>query len=352
MAGGVGSRFWPISRAERPKQFLDILGTGKSLLRQTFERYAALCPERNIYVVTGAEHAALAAAELPELEERQILAEPARRNTAPCIAFAGEIIRRRDPEASIIVAPADHLILNEDLFRADINAALAFARDYDALVTIGLKPSRPDTGYGYIQYEGQPVSGQKIYKVKTFTEKPHLDLAKVFVASGDFLWNSGIFVWTLCSITRAFEAHLPDMAALFAEAGPAVGTADERAAFEKVYAACKSESVDYGIMEKAQNVFVVASEFGWSDLGTWGAMYEHSAKDADGNAGLGASTLAYDTSGCVVSAPRGKLVVLRGVRDLIVADAGESLLICRRDDEQQLRDIVPDIRRRFDGKYL
>ncbi|MDD4747980.1 MAG: mannose-1-phosphate guanylyltransferase [Salinivirgaceae bacterium] len=352
MAGGIGSRFWPISRTDKPKQFLDILKTGKTLIQQTFERFEHFCPKENILIVTSSNYEEITLEQLPFISANQVLLEPARRNTAPCIAYANEKIRTLNPNANIIVAPSDHIILNEDKFRDVINRALEFTRTSESLVTIGLRPTRPDTGYGYIQYAFEKSDQKPIFKVKTFTEKPNLDLAKIFLDSGDFLWNSGIFVWNLQSISKAFNQFLPDISSLFSDISTDYNTDNEKSAIENVYAVCKNISIDYGIMEKAQNVHVVAADFGWSDLGTWGSLYEQADKDSDSNVGVSDKILAYDSKNCIVDVPEGKLVIMQGLDGYIVAESGNSLLICKKEDEQSLRDIVTDVKKQFGDEYI
>ena len=352
MAGGIGSRFWPISRTNKPKQFLDILKTGKTLIQQTFERFEYFCPKENILIVTSSNYEKITLEQLPFITKNQVLLEPARRNTAPCIAYANEKIRKLNPNANIIVAPSDHIILNEDKFRDVIHRALEFTRSSDSLVTIGLRPTRPDTGYGYIQYAMEDCENKPIYKVKTFTEKPNLELANIFLDSGDFLWNSGIFVWNLQSISSAFNKFLPDVSGLFTEMSAQYNTIGETEAIEKVYAICKNISIDYGIMEKAQNVHVVAADFGWSDLGTWGSLYEHADKNRDENVGVAGKVMTYESSQCIVDVPAEKLVVIQGLEGYIVAESDNCLLICKKSEEQSLRDIVTDVKKQFGEDYI
>lgn len=347
MAGGVGSRFWPISRAKQPKQFLDILRTGKTLLQQTFERYEYFCSTENIYIVTSKEYAQITREQLPHISNNQILLEPVRRNTAPCIAYANEKIYCKNPNANVIVAPSDHIILNEDKFRNVINKGLDFTAKSDNLVTIGLKPTRPDTGYGYIQFDEEIQGIKSVHKVKTFTEKPNIDLAKMFVDSGEFLWNSGIFMWKLSTIKKSFATHLPDIATVFSEISQYYNTDKETEQIERVYATCKNISIDYGVMEKARNVYVVAADFGWSDLGTWGSLFEYLPKNNDNNTGVTQNILAYETKNCMIDISSNKIAVIQGLRDFIVAESGDLLLICKKSDEQNLRNIVNDIRKNF-----
>ncbi len=285
MAGGVGSRFWPLSRSEKPKQFLDILGKGETLIQQTYRRFRATCPEKNIFVVTSADHKDLVLEQL-DIDPSHVLGEPLRRNTAPCIAYGTFRILKENPNAIIAVTPADHLIIKEDKFCEEIQSCFEFAGSNDALITLGIKPDRPETGYGYIQADQKkPVHGHgNLLKVKTFTEKPDIDLARVFLESGDFYWNSGIFVWNIKSIISAFEKYLPDTYSVFDEGRNYFGTEEEKSYISKTYTECKSISIDYGIMEKADNVYVKCTDIGWSDLGTWSSLYEHVPIDLKGNA--------------------------------------------------------------------
>jgi mannose-1-phosphate guanylyltransferase len=346
MAGGIGARFWPMSRTSHPKQFIDILGTGETLIQQTFKRFTRICPPENIYIVTNDLYKDLVHQQIPQIAPEQILLEPSRRNTAPCIAYANYCILARDPGAKIIVAPSDHIILKEEVFLANIRSALQAAGTHDWLLTLGIKPSRPDTGYGYIQFmDGMPCpEDPQIRKVKTFTEKPNLDLAKTFLQCGDFLWNSGIFIWSLRSILKAFEAHLPEVDILFKNGIGKYGSPEEKAFIAETYALCKSISIDYGVMEKASNVYVLAADFGWSDLGTWVSLFENRPQDQQGNAVVGKNVMIYDSANCIVNMPNDKLVVLEGLNDYIVVDSDNVLLVCRKADEQQIRQFVNDVR--------
>lgn len=353
MAGGVGSRFWPMSRSAYPKQFLDFLGLGRTLLQQTYDRFLAICPPENILVVTNAQYADLVREQLPGLKDHQILPEPSRRNTAPCVAYANHVIAARDPEALIIVAPSDHLVLKEEAFHDTIRIALHEAVGGDRLVTLGITPNRPDTGYGYIQYqEGTTTVHPRVKQVKTFTEKPDHATALRFIESGDFLWNAGIFIWSLKSINKAFREHLPDMEARFAEGDGLFGTADEHTFIANAYADCANVSIDYGIMEKAANVFTVVSEFGWSDLGTWGSLYTHLPKDDAGNAAVGDAVKLYDCADNMVHIHDDRLTVLQGLEDFIVVSTKDALLVCRKADEQKIKQFVNDLTAESGGKYV
>lgn len=346
MAGGIGSRFWPLSKSSSPKQFLDILGTGKTLLQQTFDRFSPLCPTENIIVVTSGDYSDMVLEQLPELKPEQVLTEPFRRNTAPCIAFANKWIEERNPDANIVVTPADHLIINESEFHKAIRQGLDFVDTNDALLTLGIKPHRPETGYGYIQSETDDKEESSHFKkVKTFTEKPNADLARVFFESGEFYWNSGIFIWSLQAINKAFNNHLGEVKQLF-DPLETLPKTDSKQIVE-IYAECKNISIDYGIMEKAENVFVETVNFGWSDLGTWSSLYEYSAQDKQGNAVINGQTLLYETSGSIINVPKEKVAVIQGLSDYIVIDSGDSLLICPKQNEQQIRQFTTDIKTEF-----
>jgi mannose-1-phosphate guanylyltransferase len=353
MAGGIGSRFWPMSKTSRPKQFLDILGTGKTLLQQTFERFLPFCPKENIYIVTSIDYKKLVLSQLDGIGEGQVLLEPARRNTAPCIAYATYKISQINPNANFIVAPSDHLILNIEDFNNEINKGLDFVSKNKALLTLGIKPSRPETGYGYIQISNDVIFAyDNLKKVKTFTEKPNLDLAKVFVQSGEFYWNSGIFLWSLSSISTAFEQHLPEVSALFKEGFDYYNTDKEDSFIQRTYSECRNVSIDYGVMEKADNVFVLCSDFGWSDLGTWGSLYENSTKDESENSVVGKNLFLYNSRNCVINLPDKKVVVINGLNDFIVVESDDMLLICKKDEEQQIRQFVNDIKIQKGEEYL
>jgi mannose-1-phosphate guanylyltransferase len=348
MAGGAGTRFWPFSRNNYPKQFHDVLGVGQTMLQQTAARFEGVCPVQNIYVVTSQEYYNIVKQQLPQLSDNQILCEPSRRNTAPCIGYACYKIATQNPQANIIVAPSDHIILKEDVFRAKIEIAIEAAQNQDILVTLGIEPTRPDTGYGYIQYEPQ---NEAIQKVKTFTEKPKLETAIKFLESGDFVWNAGIFVWSVGSIIKAFEQYLPDLAESFAAGNHLYYTNHERDFIEKTYATCKSVSIDVGVMEKANNVYVVLSDFGWSDLGTWKSLYDISEKSPEQNNVVDGKTLLYDTQNCIVKTPKDKLVVVQGLEGYIVAEYDGVLMICRIEEEQRVRDFVTAAKE-FGDKFI
>jgi mannose-1-phosphate guanylyltransferase len=349
----VGSRFWPLSRTEKPKQFLDILDKGETLIQQTFRRFKSLCPEENIFVVTSAEHKKLVISQLGIKPER-VLAEPFRRNTAPCIAYGTFRIKKEDPDAIIAVTPSDHIIEKEDEFTEVMNTAFRFAENSNALLTLGIKPDKPETGYGYIQAnEKMPVEGYKrLLKVKTFTEKPDIELAKVFLQSGDFFWNSGIFIWSTQAILKAFEKHLPDVYSLFDEGDSILGTRKEEAFISQTYTSCVNISIDYGIMEKADNVYVLCSDVGWSDLGTWSSLYEHSKTDNRGNSVIRGKVFSYDTSGNIITMPESKIAVIQGLEDYIVVNEEDVLLIVKKDQEQNIKHFLEDVKKKTGEKHL
>jgi mannose-1-phosphate guanylyltransferase len=352
MAGGIGSRFWPVSRTAHPKQFIDILGTGKTLIQQTYERFVKIVPKENIFVITNDLYTSLVKEQLPDLSSSQILAEPIMRNTAPCIAYGCHKINKINPNACVVVAPSDHLILDPEGFVKAINQSLQTASERDCLITLGIKPSRPDTGYGYIQFNTATINGD-FHKVKTFTEKPNLDLARTFVQSGEFLWNAGIFVWSVKNIIEAFSQYLPEINDVFKEGETAFNTDNEQEFIQKAYYQCTNISIDYGIMEKAANVYVLPSEFGWSDLGTWASVYELAEKDYVGNAVIPAEkVIMYDSSNCMVNVPKEKLVILQGLHDFIVVENNNTLLICPRDQEQNIKQVVADVKQRFGTDFI
>ena len=350
MSGGVGSRFWPFSKEDKPKQFLDFFGTGRSLLQSTYDRFRKIVPLENIYIVTNDAYAGMTRQQLPELSENQLLLEPLRRNTAPAIAFASYRIHAVDPEANIIVAPSDHLILKEDLFVADMRKGLAFVEENPVLLTLGIRPSRPETGYGYIQVDGNNCEG--IEKVKAFTEKPDLELAKKFLESGEFMWNSGIFLWNVNSILNAFREYLPDVVQKFDEGKALFNTPREKQFVDETFPFCPNISIDYGILEKADNVYVNISDFGWSDLGTWGALHEVSQRDSDNNAQLNCKTLYIESTDNIVAMSDDKLVVIQGLDDYIVAESDNVLLICKKSEEQRIKHFVTDVKFRYGEEYV
>ena len=335
MAGGIGSRFWPLSKNNYPKQFLDILGTGKSFIRSTYERFLPLVPSENFVVVTNAAYKDLVLQQLPEIKEENILCEPMRRNTAPCIAYAVYHILSQCPEASIAVTPADHLVTNEVEFQRIIGRGLDFVeQNREALMTIGIKPSRPETGYGYIEVASRP--GDTIVPVASFKEKPDLATAKRFLAAGNFFWNSGIFLWSTDAIMSAFRQYLPDLVRLFDEGKDKFGTPQEQAFINAQFEHCENISIDYGVMERSQCRYTVAADFGWSDIGTWGSLYTHAAHDEAQNAVSG-NAVVVDTANSVINIENGYEAIVQGLDHCLVALRDHSLLVCRLDDEQQIK---------------
>ncbi|MCY4418589.1 MAG: mannose-1-phosphate guanylyltransferase [Cytophagales bacterium] len=358
MAGGSGTRLWPYSRVVRPKQFLDLLGTGKTLLQHTYDRMLSFVPSSQVMIVSHERYETWIKEQLPDLKEENILLEPHGRNTAPCIAYAAAKIHARAPHARMIVAPADHIIQGEDDFKDCIHLALEACQDGDRLITLGIKPSRPDTGYGYIQFlDDSPLTNQKgksgdLKSVKTFAEKPSPELAKEFLSSGDFLWNAGIFVWKTDAILRAFQKHLPDLYDVFEEGKDLFYQEGEHAFIQKAYALIRSISVDYGILEKHAEVFVVRSEFGWSDLGSWNALYNLQKKDEDENVFLGCEAITYESRGNFVRCQAHKLVILDGMEDYFIGDFGDVLILCKRSEEARFRSYVSDAREKGGDKWV
>lgn len=335
MAGGIGSRFWPYSRKDKPKQFLDFFGMGHTLLQQTYYRYSKIIPSENIFVITNAQYEDLVKEQLPELEGNRILLEPTRRNTAPCIAWASNHIRQLNPDANLIVAPSDHLILREDEFVTAMKNGLEFVSQSPQLLTLGIKPTRPETGYGYIQIAEEKEGS--FYKVKTFVEKPQLEFAQVFVDSDEFYWNSGIFLWNVNTILDAFGRYMPEILSKVADGD---------------FDSCPNISIDYAIMEKAENVYVQLCSFGWADLGTWGALHEASPKDQHRNVIVKGNTLLYDCKENIIAIPNGKLAVLQGLEDYLVADTDNVLLVCRKDDENTIRRYVNDVQIKLGDQFV
>lgn len=348
MAGGVGTRFWPYSRNAKPKQFLDVLGTGKTLIQSTYERFLPLCPKENIFIVTNEELADITKEQLG-VADAQVLVEPMRKNTAPCIAYASYRIAQHAPDAVMVVSPADHVILNELAFQETINKSVEHARDQDKLITMGIKPIRPETGYGYIQYLN---SKSPLKKVKTFTEKPALALAKKFIDSGDFVWNSGIFVWGVKAIINALEKHQPEMAEVFEEASAKFYTDQEPRAINTAYAQSKNISIDYGVMEKADNVYVWLSDFAWSDLGSWSSLHEMHKKDGDRNV-VEANAMVYETRDSVIKGSKDKLIVVQGLDGYLVGEFDNVIIVCQKDQEDLFRRFVNDLKAKPNGNdYL
>ena len=351
MAGGIGSRFWPLSRTDFPKQFLDILNTGRTLIQSTYDRFALFIPKENIYVVTTDQYKHIVAEQLPDLKIDNILCEPSRKNTAPCIAYVSYKLNQLNPNANLICAPADHVILDPEGFKKTCKQALHFTAHIKALVTLGIKPTHPNTGYGYIQYEQQTVS-ENVFKVKTFTEKPDKELARTFISSGDFLWNAGIFVWQVKNIVKAFETFLPELHEVFDAEKANFYTKNENKAIERIYPLCVNISIDYGVMEKADNVYIIPSSFGWSDLGTWASAYDNLEKDYLENAVTGDNVMIIDATKNIIHAENKKLVLLQGLDDFIVVDTHDVLLICKKDKEQEIKEYVAEVKRNKGDKYL
>jgi len=351
LAGGIGSRFWPQSRTAYPKQFLDILNSGKTLIQSTFERYASFLPKENIYIITVEEYINIVKEQLPGINPSNILAEPSRKNTAPCIAYVAFKLIQKDPEASLIVAPSDHLVLDNSEFENVVLKALEFVTQMKAFIILGRAPTYPNTGYGYIQHEPMAVA-DNIFKVKTFTEKPNIELARTFITSGDFLWNAGIFIWQVSDFIKAFERYQPEMFELFYAERQYFNTPEEKNALARIYPLCTNISIDYAVMEKANNVYVIPSSFGWSDLGTWNSAYENLEKDYLGNAVAGDNVMIIDATRCMVSAQHNKLLVLQGLDDFIIIDTNDVLLICKKEKEQQIKEYVAEVKRNKGDKYL
>jgi len=337
MAGGVGSRFWPMSKASLPKQFIDILGTGRSLLQQSFDRLLDICPSHQIYIVTNEMYRKITLEQLPEISTDQVLCEPMKKNTAPCIAYANFKIKALNADANIVVTPSDHLIMKQDVFSSTIIKSLDYASTKNVLLTIGIEPSRPDTGYGYINFEKY---GSDFRKVLSFTEKPDLENAKIFMNSGDYSWNSGMFIWNVNSVDTALRTYLSDLYQLFDANKESLNSDKEEAYIRQVYSNCQNISIDYGIMEKANNVEVINADLGWSDLGTWGSLYEHIPKDDQNNAIVGNNVLTFNSERNIIHLPNDKFLVTQGLNDFIVVDHDNILLICNKKEEQQIKAIV------------
>ena len=350
MCGGVGSRFWPYSRANMPKQFIDFFGTGRSLLQMTIDRLTGIVPIENILLLTNEQYADIIAEQLPQVASSQILLEPARRNTAPCIAWAAHHIRRLNPQALIMVTPSDHLILKTEEFCRSAEQAFDFVAEHDAILTMGIKPNRPETGYGYIQV-GEQV-GEHFNKVKTFTEKPNRDLAQVFVNSGEFFWNSGMFFWSAQCIIDALKQYAPDINAIFEDAAEVLCTPSERKYINECYPSCRNISIDFAVMEQASNVYVECVDLGWSDLGTWGSLYDNSPKNSDGNVTQRCKALLYDCHDNIVAVKGDKLVIASGLEGYIIADVDDALLIVPKAEEQKIKLYVNEVKSKYGQRYL
>ena len=346
MAGGIGSRFWPMSTVDCPKQFIDVLGCGKSLLQLTADRFSGICPVENIWVLTSEKYAPLLKEQLPMIPDENILKEPCRRNTAPCIAYATYKLQKKNPKATVVVAPSDHLIINEDIFLDTISSALEYAQDHNDLFTLGIKPTRPETGYGYIQVnteQTRQIGNSRVFNVKTFTEKPDAELAKVFVGSGEFLWNSGIFVWNVQAIMQELETYLPDIANQFKDIIPYYYTPQEEEYIKGIYESCNGISIDYGVMEKTSRSWVFETSFGWSDVGTWEALYHLGQKDDNENLlSVGDSMIDKVEGSIIVSNEDDKLVVVKGLKDFMVINTDDVLLVCPR-DAVRFKNVITDL---------
>ena len=345
MAGGLGSRFWPTSTSHKPKQFLDVLNTGETLLQQTFRRVSLTIPKKNILIVTKSDYLNFCLDQLPEINKENIICEPLRRNTAPCIALAAFKLKKIDPLANFIVTPADHLVTNESEFKRIIQLGLSVTAENNILLTLGISPNKPETGYGYIQFKKEENSfNTEIKTVKTFTEKPELELAKSFLETGEFLWNSGIFIWNANSILSAFEKHMPEMYSLFEDGWGDINSDNEKAFLETIYPHCPNESIDYGILEKSSQVYVLKSDFGWSDLGSWGAIYSDQKKNNQGNVGVSENIFLYDSKDNLISLPKELVAVVEGLNNYIVVQSDNRLLICPKESDQNIKKFVTDIK--------
>lgn len=355
MAGGVGSRFWPLSKTDTPKQFLDILNTGKTLIEQTFDRLRVVCPAENIFIVSNRIYQQQIEELLPQLPKKNILSEPMRKNTAPCIAYGMSYIKNRNPQANVLVVPSDHVILKEKVFEDIIKYGFDFAQNNNVLLTIGIKPHKPETGYGYIKTADKlnRTENCELYKVDSFKEKPNLKVAKQFLAEGNYFWNSGMFIWSANSIWHAFEKFLPETHRLFEDNKSLLNSPD--LSFDKlsaIYQQCKSISIDYGIMEKADNVHVICADIGWSDIGTWGSVHEHLNKDEMDNAKIPQKILFYESKDCMIKLNSDKVAVIQGLEDYIVVENNNLLLICEKQQEQRIKQFVEDVKKNFGKDYV
>ena len=339
MAGGVGSRFWPMSTAERPKQFIDVLGTGKTLLQLTVERFGALVDPKNVWVVTNEKYADIVSEQLPDMPRENILCEPCRRNTAPCIAYVSWRIKSKDPKANIVVTPSDHIVMNVQEFQRVISECMAFTEDSDAIVTLGMKPTRPETGYGYIQADlsSPSLRNKQIFRVDSFREKPDLETAEQYIKKNYYFWNAGIFIWNVSTIVNAFRVYQPKLAKIFETLLPVYGTAEEQQAINEQFPKCENISVDYAIMEKAEEIFVCPADFGWSDLGTWGSLLTQSKRDLYGNAAIGPAIRLFETHNSIIHTTQERRVVVQGLDGYIVAENDDTLLICKLSEEQRIK---------------
>ena len=339
MAGGVGSRFWPMSTAEKPKQFIDVMGIGQSLLQLTVERFKGIVPAENVWVVTNKNYAKIVAEQLPEMPVDHILCEPCRRNTAPCIAYVSWRIKSKDPKANIVVSPSDHVVMDVPEFQRVVSACLKFTGESDAIVTLGMKPSRPETGYGYIEanLSAKSLRNKEIFRVDSFREKPDLKTAQQYVKKNNYFWNAGIFIWNVNTIVNAFRIYQPTMAKIFENLMPFYGTPEEQEKIDQMFPECENISVDYAIMEKAEEIFVCPADFGWSDLGTWGSLHQQNKKDLYGNACIGQDINLFETRNCIIHTTQEKKVVIQGLDGYIVAENDDTLLICKLSEEQRIK---------------
>ena len=349
MAGGVGTRFWPLSTQKLPKQFHDMLGTGSTLIQQTFNRFENLIPSENILIATNQKYKDLVKEQLPKVTSKQLLLEPAMRNTAPCILYSAFKIYNENPDGIMVIAPSDHWIDDEKEFLKNIQTSFNFCSENEALMTLGIKPSSPNTGYGYIQHN---TSENNIKKVLNFTEKPNLETAIQFLEEGNYLWNAGIFIWSVKSILKAFETHLPTMHTLFSKGKNSYNTASENTFIEENYASSENISIDFGIMEKATDVYVLPVEFGWNDLGTWGSLYDKLKKDKNRNATVGGFVIYRDASNNIVRTQSGKRVVIQGLKDFIVVEKDDVLLICPKSEEQEIKQITAAVKTEFGDDFI
>lgn len=344
MAGGVGSRFWPMSTTEKPKQFIDVLGVGRSLLQLTFDRFKGICFPENVWVVTNQSYKELVLEQLPEIPVANILCEPCRRNTAPCIAYVSWRIKAKDRNANIVVTPSDHIVTNCEEFKRVISQCLKFTNETDAIITLGMKPTRSETGYGYIQADLSSSSprNKEIFRVDSFREKPDIETAKKYIQNKSYFWNAGIFIWSVSTIVNAFRIYQPSISKIFESLLPVYGTPDEQEEINMRFPECENISVDYAIMEKAEEIFVCPADFGWSDLGTWGSLLVQTKKDLYGNGVIGENVSLFDTHNCIVHTLDKKKVVIQGLDGFIVADDDNKLLICKLSEEQRIKQFSSD----------
>ncbi len=339
MAGGIGSRFWPMSTPDKPKQFTDVLGCGRTLIQLTYDRFKDIISPGQVWVVTSAQYAETVGRQLPEIPRQNILMEPCRRNTAPCIAYVSWRIKAIDPHANIVVSPSDHIVMDVAEFQRVISSSLQFVEETDAIVTLGMKPTRPETGYGYIQADlsYSTVRNKEIYRVDSFREKPDQETAQRYIAQQNFFWNAGIFVWKVSTIVNAFRVYQPTISQIFENMLPYYGTDREQDMIDRQFPLCENISVDYAILEKAEEIFVFPADFGWSDLGTWGSLLENTGRDVYGNSCIGPNISVYETTNCMIHTTQEKRVVVQGLNGYIVAEKDDTLLICRLDEEQRIK---------------